>query len=130
MREIIFRGKRVLGGAWVEGNLVTQGKQKFIDTFNNSANSGLYFSHHNFTLVIPSTVGQYSGLTDKNGKKIFEGDILLTTEDEYFDGEYKAEVIFSDGEFCAVGQQVFDPCDFEYCEVIGNVHDNPELLNS
>ena len=69
MREILFRGKRADNGEWVEGTLYQIGKEQnpFIMLVNRCAES-----HE----VDPATVGQYTGLTDKNGTKIFEGDIV------------------------------------------------------
>ncbi len=82
--------------------------------------------------VIPETVGQYTGLTDKNGKKIFEGDIVKGL---FVFGEISSVVIFKYGSFGIEWNideiKVLDPFlglrNIE-CEVIGNIHDNPELL--
>ena len=83
------------------------------------------------TEVISETVGQYTGLTDKNGKKIFEGDILRF---ENADGEFSnyETIWFGNGwEVIQNGSQCADELDIFFCErsaVIGNIHDNPELL--
>lgn len=144
MREIIFRGKRKDDGEWVEGSLINafeytcilQAEDKLhpmdypyldgdIGTFDGKA-----------TPVIPETVGQYTGLTDKNGQKIFEGDVV----------EYRTlldlanmVVFFEDGEFRLVdckrystylpGSGFFTVRKFEK-EIVGNIHDNPELLKA
>lgn len=134
MREILFRGKRKKDGEWVYGNYAVadnNGKQHFI--FQNKA-----FEFE----VDPETVGQYTGLTDKNGKKIFEGDIV-TYEDAEADYEgYHDNVFFNRGEvrisawdgICFTNRQTIDMNDLYEsetmvdCEIIGNIHDNPELL--
>lgn len=136
IRTIIFRGKRTINGEWIEGYLVKLGRESFSDPERygicNKAiplcGSGVCYNLK-IDEVIPETVGQYTGLTDKNGKKIFEGDILSYIEEietrsrgkETLKGIY--EVKF---EYCG-----FSPLDCLACnhlEIIGNIHDNPELL--
>ena len=133
MREILFRGKRVDNGEWVEGfyvNVPEHYKQEMSGkSYIVSINNGLFME------VVPETVSQYTGLTDKNGKKIFEGDIV---ECAWYNAmvhiEYRKHlIIFSRGSFCAewyIGQSKYDNDLHDTFErkVIGNIHDNPELL--
>ena len=128
MREILFRGKREDNGEWVEGHLL-------FDEEQDEAYIAEYFEDRSAYIreVIPETVGQYTGLTDKNGKKIFEGDIV-----GYYSG-YRKKYFFGIckyGKFnCSCCHGVygwfFDDDDIRECssyEVLGNIHDNPELL--
>ncbi len=131
MREILFRGKRKDNGEWVEG---------FYQPYKNK--EGCFIGEHetNFTLipklhaVYLETVGQYTGLTDKNGVKIFEGDIAKTEDTigyvSFDDGEFKFNWDSSDHRrqtrLKKCGLRDFGS--FNSLEVIGNVHDNPELL--
>ena len=139
MREILFRGKRKDNGEWVENHTVVELRdgQKYIP--NNFAPSGLKIDENGnkvsfvalFHEVIPETVGQYTGLTDKNGKKIFEGDIIKNT----WTGDTHTVDWCVD---CAVWvlpcitderrETTFGSYDGDDYEVIGNIHDNPELL--
>ena len=122
MREILFRGKRTTDGEWCEGNL-------FIDEKGEKHEILLGYTNYRIAWeVIPSTIGQYTGLTDKNGKKIFEGDILY---DEH--NESNCLITFDEGSFCILDDNVSQSawgCSMNGFEVIGNLHDNPELLRS
>lgn len=120
MREILFRGRRKKGDKrWVEGDL-TQGYAGYVGIVKWCC-AGTSFE------VVPETVGQYTGLTDKNGKKIFEGDICWFYGGDYYSGlwEQNAIVALTD---MTDNEQTHYLNDAEYCEVIGNVYDNPELL--
>ena len=125
IREVIFRGKRTDNGEWVKGYLYI--------THTGAHEIGSYDAEINierFTFdVIPETVGQYTGLTDKNGKRIFEGDIVSLVKHDgliykvvYVPCRY--ELVNSKGVNCFV----LDIYKSENIEVIGNIHDNPELL--
>lgn len=127
MREILFRGKHMhvcpenkhLDGTWVEGyladeNHINDGKCEF--------------------LIDPETICQYTGLTDKNGKKIWEGDILEGHLDDKFPEDVTREkVIWHESgwkteEPGCVNKEYLDEFDAENFEVVGNVFDNPELF--
>lgn len=123
MREILFRGRRTDNDKWVEGFYLTSPE---FDNIGISVVTAIDPRHPHY--VFKRTVGQYTGLTDKNGKKIFEGDIVVYRIDEYGIIEYDEEI----ARFCVT----FDTwsTDFDHLygkelEVIGNIHDNPELLN-
>ncbi len=141
MREILFRGKRNDGGGWVCGHYVYRPDihgAHFIVAVN-SIGTLLWFE------VAPETVGQFTGLTDKNGKKIFEGDIF-NLEDEimavviFKDGCFRLEEYGLRGAWTESGFDEFggswgvidcesiDWYSLHDAEVIGNIHDNPELL--
>lgn len=141
MREILFRGKRVDNGEWLYGFYHNE------TSIESAASDRKITHHHIYTqdfdlLVDPDTVGQYTGLKDKKGTKIFEGDIIKIRKDTDFYGKpitFKGVVFFNE-----------DECGFEigkngmkgYCisslasyifkssatEIIGNFYDNPELL--
>ena len=125
IREVIFRGKRTDNGEWVKGYLyITHIGAHEIGSYDAEINiERLTFD------VIPETVGQYTGLTDKNGVKIFEGDIVSLVKHDgliykvvYVPCRY--ELVNSKGVNCFV----LDIYKSENIEVIGNIHDNPELL--
>ena len=125
IREVIFRGKRTDNGKWVKGYLyITHIGSHEIGSYDAEINiERLTFD------VLPETVGQYTGLTDKNGKRIFEGDIVSLVKHDgliykvvYVPCRY--ELVNSKGVNCFV----LDIYKSENIEVIGNIHDNPELL--
>lgn len=153
MREILFRGKRLDNGKWIEGCLINldedSGHVLIVPLYHHASTMSVSrIIEYTSAYVNPKTVGQFTGLTDKNGTKIFEGDIL-----EYNDGYdyFKGEVVFENGAF-GVGsyevigfssgccdnfadvwqlfwnQEVTDEPELYYCKLIGNIHDNPELL--
>ena len=124
MREILFRGKRIDNGEWLFGDLrhIFHGEYRthIVDNSNglNNGVSGLE--------VASSTVGQFTGLTDRNGVKIFEGDIVRYGQRgkvEYNSGSAQFTLNFTNSTY-----EGFDKIPFCDCEVLGNIHDNPELL--
>ena len=119
MREILFRGKRVDNGEWAYGDLLHCDDEAEIYSESVGKNGGY---------VIPETVGQYTGLTDKNGKKIFEHDIVRIavcgTYDNYVVSYDKENARFVVGDIDFTMVRIFSP----KIEVIGNIHDNPKLL--
>lgn len=139
MREILFRGKDIKGN-WYEG-LLTHNIAK--DEWYISNKAGIPTAYQ----VRPETIEQYTGLTDKNGIRIFEGDILSFDYYPYTsDGNqnYYAEIVWVDenAAFCLYTFKnptskvcgVSEGCDYiedfasDVGEVIGNIYDNPELL--
>ena len=132
MREILFRGKRMDNGEWVYGNY------GFNDTF--TAENHYIFQNKAWEFFVdPATVGQYTGLTDKNGKKIFEGDILRITWSvtgrkpvhELHSVVYSKSGFFTKKDGVLKGQvsnYACSNCKGLTVEIIGNIHDNPELL--
>ena len=112
MREILFRGQDRMGD-WVYGWYVYGPKNTgshFIVSYNAYGTIMWYE-------VDPATVGQYTGRTDKNGKKIFEGDIIKAG------WGYQGEVEFDSFKYAMMESTIDDNA-----EIIGNIHDNPELL--
>ena len=138
MRKILFRGKRY-NGKWIEGNLFIPDKP---DTPTQIC-IGTNIIRITYD-VPPETVGQYTGLTDKNGKKIFEGDIVRADDyifsikygkcggtpntDNYGYMGFYLEAVSEGTKLCAHYGLRNDICYFEDISVIGNIHDNPELL--
>ena len=124
-REILFRGKDVRGN-WHVGLLAHIGNAWYI-----SNKAGIATAYE----VRPETVSQFTGLTDKNGKQIFEGDII------HFQGVSWSgceEVFWCKSEFqwrlrnrhFSGGSRPLEHDDKEWGEVVGNIHDNPELMEA
>ena len=127
MRDITFRGKRKDTGEWVHGFFANA--KWYIDEKQMAIifpADICMFPHcevSGWEEVIPETVGQFTGLLDKNGKKIFEGDILLVNDIQ------KAYVFFEKGQFVVNHFAINVLCSRNIeSVVIGNIHDNPELL--
>jgi len=119
MREILFRGKRLDNGEWVEATSILSAC---------NVHGIVPTGRVAFYQVDPNTVGQFTGLTDKNGRKIFEGDILDVMHQGIFkcrwdEGNFEFGLLNSKESF---GIAYVSPNDIF---VIGNIHDNPELLN-
>lgn len=129
-REILFRGKRTDNGEWVEGDRIIEPYGVVIQYYEGNKRIKV--------TVNPETVGQYTGLKDKNGNKIFEGDIIKFTR---YRDEYVGKVVYEQricgldlwynvvvgayGEEATYRISLTDPTKLK---VIGNIHDNPELL--
>lgn len=133
MREVLFRGKRLDNGEWVEGSLFVGDNGECEICYGTPR---VRITYH----VDPATVGQYTGLKDKNGKRIFEGDVVYSIyskknypvlfgefgyinengDEEGACGWYNEEIgygyktAFADAE--------------EWALIVGTIHDNPELL--
>ena len=146
MREILFRGKLADEGYWVEGGYIHLHKTTYCVAGEDDGSNDIHRivfermtdwnlpNRHLMGDVIPETVGQYTGLTDKNGKKIFEGDVVKYTSELnhtytctvlYHEKNAIFNLYFLETKGC-IGNFVI--CSGNKCEVIGNIHDNPELL--
>lgn len=137
MREILFRGK-TYSGKWIYGDLVQNTEDKEVLII-----SAVGTDKYRYKIVIPETVGQFTGLTDKNGKKIFEGDILRPFDDEivvvsWIDcystlglRTYTTVTVKKRGKEISEnfnGLASLWDYDLAKNEIIGNIHDNKELL--
>lgn len=128
-REILFRGKTRDEKEWIEGFYAVFSNTPFIGAPNR-------YGTMLWQSVISKTVGQFTGLNDKNGKKVFEGDIL-SDENGTFSNTGMGYILFYNGMWTSfygqdgIGRDCFDElhtvCNSR--EVIGNIHDNPEFLN-
>lgn len=132
MREITFRGKRIDNGKFIEGDLINLDHHTLIATKDMWASNLLDNYSKTKTLelevlpVIKESIGQFTGLTDKNGTKIFEGDILKSNYDNIlFEIKWRNPMfILSDKNGITRGIN-YPLTSFE---IIGNIYDNPELL--
>lgn len=127
-RTIKFRGKSIYGDGWLLGSLIKIEEDRYavISPLNNieiGKSIGMYE-------VYPETVGQFTGLFDKDGKEIYEGDILFMAEDEGVRIYNKVGV--KDGCFGYIGEysgELLPFCNYNVTEeVVGNIYDNPDLI--
>lgn len=145
MHEILFRGKRIDSGEWVEGYYVPIGEYHYILTGRLELVPYLGFEHF---LVNSETIGRFTGLTDRNGAKIFEGDIIRWRDDteltvggqaetvcygRYRDADSAFDDVYAIGFYLRTsGGECVTICWLdEYknnFDIIGNIYDNPELL--
>jgi hypothetical protein len=127
MREIKFRGKRIDNSEWVHGDILSGvGGGKYIVTLVDDVGTWQSNPRLLHAKVDPDTVGQYTGLKDKHGKEIYEGDIIKGNKSCLI-------VIFYKGMFSGKqqGTNYSEPLalwEMQCFENIGNVHDNPELI--
>lgn len=133
--RFLFRGKRIDNGEWIVGSLIVD-KHQHIETGEQIEIIGIYPSEYkDFSKRIdPSTICQCTGLKDKNGKLIFENDILSGHIDvEFPEDETRKRVVWHENGWCTNepgcdDYEELDDFDSENFEVIGNMIDNPELL--
>lgn len=126
MREILFRGKRLDNGAWETGSLVIV-REDLSDERDFIADN--MTGYH--TPIKKSTIGQYTGLTDNNGKMIFEGDIVEGDDFNDEDGYGVIEWDDDGARFTINGAGIiadFDNYYWHELEIIGNIHDNQDLV--
>lgn len=151
MREILFKAKRKDNGEWVEGYLYKKYFQelphdRFVIEYKTTGSEYEWTPKYMVAEIAPETICQYTGLTDKNGNKIWENDILY--DEEYFvvrwdneDARFVVDVYGTKGclmeygwdedagEYGIIERNGFDDyCSMASFKVIGNIFDNPELL--
>ncbi|EAC3695660.1 TPA_asm: hypothetical protein GYP29_01045 [Listeria monocytogenes] len=129
MRAIGFRGKRIDNREWVYGNLMQfEDSATFIFADERKGASTLTYAHfiiNNMHAIDEKTIDQYTGLKDKNGKKIFEGDVGWDEHNECY-----GVVKFEEGKFLYVWENIAEDL-WEVAdgiEICGNIHENPDLL--
>lgn len=148
MREILFKGKCTMNDEWVEG---------YYSKYSYERGQGDFICDSDFDYTVyPETVGQFTGKTDKNGKRIFEGDIVAfyfydkghkntrTMLIEWIESGFCMKELFRDYRLAKdfsiitgkidtyrgeIKQGVYISNNTYFVEIIGNIHDNPELLN-
>lgn len=131
MREILFRAKRMVSEKWVEGNYVEKydllGKRHLILYTDN-------YVRWKCVEIVPETLCQSTGLCDKNGKKIWENDILMAHLDESYPEDATYETVewgvagWVGHETGSTDKEYLNKFDLEHYEVVGNIFDNKELL--
>lgn len=126
MREIKFRGKRLDNGEWIEGDLLRMNYHWFI--FPDPAPEGIDKYE-----VDPATVGEYTGLKDRNGKEVYEGDVIKIPETD-FNAEIIGRVLFEEDAYYIIPLRGGHLWGLHWslrkhdAKIIGNIHDNPKFL--
>lgn len=134
MREILFKAKRIDNNEWVEGYYTECRGEAFIGIDISSMFEIFCPPVIRWFKVSSETLCQFTGLCDKNGKKIWENDILMAHLDE----SYPEDVVYETVEWGVAGwvghetdstdREYLGEFDLEHYEVVGNIFDNPELL--
>lgn len=139
MREILFKAKQIDNGEWIEGSLIDldidSGYCYIVQPYKKASILPIIFLiTDRMKLVDPETLCQFTGLCDKNGNKIWENDILMAHLDESYPENVTYETVewnvagWVGCETDSIGRQYLDKFDLEHYEVVGNIFDNPELL--
>lgn len=137
-REILFRGRRIDNGEWIQGSLVTRAFVKsatgqdipYIFNTDECSNADCFedfTDNYGYYEVDPATVGQFTGLLDKKGNRVFEGDLIITETGGI------GYVVWRDAAFAikSPGSEAIDwvhSSEYAKCEVIVNINDNTELI--
>lgn len=131
MREILFKAKRIDSGEWVEGCLVIDHSRLNLFEYRmQPVESGVLYAPP----INPETLCQFTGLCDKNGKKIWENDILMAHLDESYPEDATYETVewningWGTRENGSMDREYLGEFDLEHYEVVGNIFDNKELL--
>lgn len=139
MREILFKAKQIDNGEWIEGSLIDldidSGYCYIVQPYKKASILPIIFLiTDRMKLVDPETLCQFTGLTDKNGKRIWENDILMAHLDESYPEDTTYETVewgvagWVGRETDSADRKYLDEFDTEHFEVVGNIFDNPELL--
>lgn len=137
MREILFKAKRDGSGEWIEGCYAECKGKTFIGigiSIGIDAFKGFCTPVIRWLEVDPETLCQFTGLCDKNGNKIWENDILMAHLDEFYPEDVTYETIewgvagWAGRETDSTDRKYLDEFDTEHFEVVGNIFDQPELL--
>lgn len=138
MRTFKFRGKQIDNGEWIYGSLVVEAYQDFCNYFIRTKDEEDWTSRYKDVPVDKNTLGQFTGLYDKNNKEICEGDIIIGDIPELISSQNLIGIVEYEGSAFIIEFpnraswkiQKVGFCSFINYKVIGNIYDNPELLEA